>query len=156
MRARRPPSSISRNQFSCVPSPEREQGFESGAAQAVFAIAANVFKKEITESDGGDSLLNGRGAGGRHRLFIDFVAAGPGQGNFPERQAGGVCLRLQQRVARAVHGDALEMRVDGGEQADNFYFAALAEHMESPRTVFAAAPGEKDLSLQSDVHSLNA
>ncbi len=49
-----------------------------------------------------------------------------------------------------MHGDALEMRVDRGEQADDFYFAALAKHVEGPGTVFAAAPGEKDLSLQSE------
>src|SRR5579872_149741 len=53
-----------------------------------------------------------------------------------------------------MHSDALEMRVDRGEQPDYFYFAALTEQVEGPRTIFSAAPREKDLSFQSDLNSL--
>jgi hypothetical protein len=51
-----------------------------------------------------------------------------------------------------MHGDALEVCVDRGEQADDFDvdFSALVEHVEGPRAVFATAPGEKDLSLQGE------
>ena len=51
-------------------------------------------------------------------------------------------LSFQQRVPRAVHGDALEMCVDRGQQAGNLYLATLPKPMESPCTVFAAAPRE--------------
>ena len=78
-------------------------------------------------------------------MFVDFVAAGPWQRNFPERQASGIGLRLQQCEPRAVHGDALEVCVDRGEQADDFYVVSLTKNMEGPGTVFATAPREKDL-----------
>ena len=47
-----------------------------------------------------------------------------------------------------MHGDTLEVRVDGGEQADDFNFATLLQNVEGPCAVFAAAPGEKDLGFQ--------
>jgi hypothetical protein len=54
-------------------------------------------------------------------------------------------LRLQQFVTRAVHSDALEMCIDRGEEADDLYVRALTEYMQTPRTIFSAAPGEKNL-----------
>jgi predicted RNase H-like HicB family nuclease len=49
-----------------------------------------------------------------------------------------------------VHGDSLEIAVDRGEQADDFYVASLMKDMEGPGTVFATASREKDLSLQGE------
>src|SRR5579872_759713 len=46
------------NQFARVAPPEREHRFESSAAQAIFAVAANVFEEEIAESDGRNSFCN--------------------------------------------------------------------------------------------------
>jgi len=46
-----------------------------------------------------------------------------------------------------VHRNPLEMRIDRGEQADDFDVTALAQNVETPRAIFAAAPREKDLAL---------
>jgi hypothetical protein len=40
-----------------------------------------------------------------------------------------------------MHGDAPEIRVDRGEQTNNFYVIALTEQVEGPGTIFTAAPG---------------
>jgi hypothetical protein len=57
-----------------------------------------------------------------------------------------------------MHGDALEMSVDRGQEADYLYVLALVEHalaerVEGPGTVFAAAPREKDFPFQGDSYS---
>jgi hypothetical protein len=43
-----------------------------------------------------------------------------------------------------VHGYALKLGVEGGEQAHNFDVRILAQNVKSPGAVFAAAPGEED------------
>jgi|ERR1022692_2843143 hypothetical protein len=65
-----------------------------------------------------------------------------------EAQAAGVGLGFQQCVSRAVHSDTLEIRVDRGQQTDNFYTSTLTKHVEGPGAIFAAAPREKDLLFQ--------
>jgi hypothetical protein len=47
-----------------------------------------------------------------------------------------------------VHGYALKMSIDGGEQPDNFDILALTKDVERPRTIFTAAPGKKNLPFQ--------
>ena len=80
---------------------------------------------------------------------IHIVLQGQGSGNFPERDSRlRRSLRLQQRVTGAMHRHTLELSIDRGKQADNLDFHSLTEHVKSPRTVFAAAPGEKDLLFQ--------
>src|SRR4051794_9835318 len=46
------------------------------------------------------------------------------------------------------------MSIDRGEQPGDFYLATLAKNMQGPGTVFAAAPGEKDLSFHSGLNPL--
>jgi hypothetical protein len=53
-----------------------------------------------------------------------------------------------------VHGNPLKMSIDRGQQTDHFYFAPLAENVETPGTIFAAAPGEKDSWFQGEMNSL--
>ena len=79
-----------------------------------------------------------------HALLVLLVGTGPGQGDIPERKVCGGGLGFKDRAAGSVHGDAIEFGIDGGEQSDDFNVGLLAEQVEGPRAVFAAAPGEKD------------
>jgi hypothetical protein len=54
-------------------------------------------------------------------------------------------LRLQQFVTGTVHGYSLKIRIDRGQQSGNFDVRSLPQHVQRPRAVFAAAPGEKNL-----------
>jgi len=55
-----------------------------------------------------------------------------------------------------MHGDALKMGVDRGEQSNDFLFLSVTEHMQAPGAIFAAAPGKKNLLFQSDTNSKKA
>jgi hypothetical protein len=48
-----------------------------------------------------------------------------------------------------VHGYAIESRIEGGEQAGDFVFAALTQQVQAPAAVFPAAPGQQQLPLPS-------
>ena len=62
-------------------------------------------------------------------------------------------MRLENGAARAVHGDTIEFRVDGGQEAGDFDARLLAEPMQCPCTVFAAAPGDENSfhGVQDDI-----
>jgi len=62
-----------------------------------------------------------------------------------QSQSGCAGLRLHERATGAVHGDAVEGLIEGREQSGDGEFTALAKTVQSPRAVFAAAPGEKKL-----------
>jgi hypothetical protein len=47
-----------------------------------------------------------------------------------------------------MHGDALKMSIDGGEEADDLHVAALAKYVERPRAVFAGTPGKENFRFQ--------
>jgi len=49
-----------------------------------------------------------------------------------------------------MHGDALKISIDRGQQASNFYVIALPEYVQRPCAVFPTAPREKDSSLQRE------
>ena len=52
-------------------------------------------------------------------------------------------MRFEHHAARAVHGDAVELCVEGGDEAADFDFGIAAQKVEGPGAVFAAAPGEE-------------
>ena len=58
----------------------------------------------------------------------------------PQRQPRRLCLRFQHRPPRAVHRYTIELGVERGQQADNVAIAPLAQKVECPRAVLAAAP----------------
>jgi len=62
----------------------------------------------------------------RRRRFRDFWA----------RVTEG--LRLDQLPPRSVHGHAIERRIHRRQQPGNVIFAALLQHMQSPRAILAA------------------
>jgi len=54
-------------------------------------------------------------------------------------------LRLQEFVTGAMHCHPLKIRIDRGQEPDNFDVLTLPQHVQGPRTIFAATPGEKNL-----------
>ena len=105
-----------------------------------LAVGAHVAEEEIAEGDGVDVLVSGTATGVGHALFIDFVGAGPGERDVPERKLRGGGLCYEDGAASAVHGDTIEFGVDGGEEADDFDAGLVTEQVEGPGTVFSAAP----------------
>jgi hypothetical protein len=122
--------------------PYGKDGFETGAGELLFAISADVGEEEIAECHG----LNGLGgralAEGGHAGFVLFVGAGPGEGNGPEGKAEGFGLQFEKLSADGVHGDAVELFVEGGEKRDDFDGRVLAEEVQGPGAIFTAGPGE--------------
>ena len=79
-----------------------------------------------------------------HAGFEVGVGTGEGEIDLPDGEAGGSGLLVEEGFAVAVDGDAAKVLVDGGEEADDLVLALLAEEMERPCAVFAAAPTEED------------
>src|ERR1700678_2090622 len=69
-----------------------------------------------------------------------FVGTGPGQGNGPERQADGLSLQLEQLATDGVHGDAIELFVESGDERYDFNAGILPEEMQRPCAILAARP----------------
>ncbi len=125
--------------------PDGKDRLETGALQFVNAILADVFEEEIAEGNGFDAVRHSPRAGGAHGGFIVFVRARPGKRDGDQRQPRRGGLGFEQRAARAVHGHAVEGGVEGGKQADDLVLALLAEAVQRPAAVFAAAPGKEEL-----------
>jgi hypothetical protein len=69
-----------------------------------------------------------------------LVGTGPGQGIGPERQADGLSLLVEQLVPDGVHGHAIELFIQGGDESYDFNAGILPEEMQGPGAVFAAGP----------------
>ncbi len=115
----------------------------------IFAIAADVFEEEVSEGDGADAVGNGDVAGVAHGFFVVRVGAGPGEWNDLQEEACCCGLRFENFAASAVHGDAIEGRVDSGEEAGDLVFRIVLEEVQGPGAVFAAAPGDEGRELPS-------
>jgi hypothetical protein len=98
--------------------PAGKERLDAGWGELRLSVGANVFQEEVAERDGVDALCEGTSAGCGHRLFVMLVGAWPGQRNLPQRKTRSVCLLAKELLAKAVHRDAFEMLIDGGEQAD--------------------------------------
>jgi len=60
-----------------------------------------------------------------------------------ERQSYSGGLPLQQSPSRRMHGDAIELLVYDGKQADKFNPRVLSEQVNRPRAVFPTAPTQQ-------------
>src|SRR5262249_12695959 len=78
-----------------------------------------------------------------HRSFILFVAARIRNRNFPEWNFGSASLHFEQLNSNRMHRYARMKLVDCGDQTNHFKFILLPHHVQSPRTVFSATPGEQ-------------
>src|SRR5580700_4189607 len=110
--------------------PERKERLEAGGREIFFAIGAHIFKKQVTESEGVNVLGDGALTDFGHALLVDFVRAGPGERNDPKRKSGGGGLRFEDSAAHAVHGDAIKLSVDRGDQAAELDGWIAAEDVE--------------------------
>src|SRR5215469_3665481 len=54
-----------------------------------------------------------------------------------------------------MHSNALEVRIDCGEQPDHFYLVAHPQPMQRPSAVLTAAPGKKNFRLHDGTRFLN-
>ena len=106
------------------------------------AVPRDVLEKKVAERDGIDLLADGAVASRAHASLVVFVRARPRQWNVPQWQAGSFGLRLEHGPPRTMHGHAIEIAIERGEQAYHLDIAALAQDVQGPRTIFAAAPGE--------------
>jgi hypothetical protein len=75
-------------------------------------------------------------------LFVGVVAAGPVQQYFDQRQAERGRLRQQDVTLDAVHGHALVVAVDRGQQADHLPLRIGQQPLQRQQAVLAAAPGQ--------------
>jgi hypothetical protein len=62
----------------------------------------------------------------------------------PKRQTGGRGLPLDQLATVGVHRNTTGDLVEGSQQSGDFILSALTENMQTPRTIFAAAPRKKN------------
>jgi hypothetical protein len=53
-------------------------------------------------------------------------------------------LPLDQFATDGVHSDTTSLLVEPRQQSDDFILSALTENLQTPRTIFAAAPGKKN------------
>ena len=123
--------------------PHGKDGLEPGTFELFLAVGADVAEEEIAEGDAINAFADGLRANLAHDAFVVFVRAGRGEIDVAERKVGGTRLRPDDLAADPVHGDAVGFTVEGGEQADDFILRLLAQQVESPGAVFAAAPGKE-------------
>jgi hypothetical protein len=107
--------------------PEGKQGFEASRLELRLAIGANVGQEKVAKRNCVDALIDSAFADVGHALLIDFIGAWPGQRHNPQGQLSGFGLSFQHGTARAVHGNALEFGVQGGQQAGQFNAGLLAQ-----------------------------
>jgi hypothetical protein len=55
-------------------------------------------------------------------------------------QADSVCLALQQLEPHRMDGYSLIQLINGRQESNDLQIGLLAQHMKSPRAIFAAAP----------------
>lgn len=135
-----------------VAAPDGKDRCEGGVAEVVFAVATNVFEVEVTEGYGADAVGDGGIAGFAHGFFVVCVGTGPGERNDLQGEACSGCLRFEDFAASAVHGDAIEGGVEGGEEACDFVVGIALQSEQGPGAVFAAAPRDEG----GDCHCVHA
>jgi hypothetical protein len=108
-----------------------------------FAIGPDIGKKKISESDRIYRLANGPRAHITHGELVILVGARPGQRDRPQRQAGDLRLRFEDRSPGTVHRHAIKLRVNGGQQSYDFNVIFLFQLMKRPGTILATAPGQQ-------------
>jgi hypothetical protein len=125
--------------------PDGEDGLKAGAGELLDAVGADVFEEEVTEGYAVQAFGAGAGESGGHSGFVVGVGAWEGKVDLPDGKARGGGLLIEEGFAVAVDGDAAKVLIDRGEEAYDHVLALLAEEVESPGAVFAAAPAEEDL-----------
>src|SRR4029453_17705350 len=84
----------------------------------------------------------------RQRPLVCIVRTGKWNRRGPQRQLERLGLRLEELRANGMHRHSTERLVDRRQDRSNVDIAALAEHVNHPRTVFTGAPGDESLGLR--------
>src|SRR5581483_3128706 len=124
---------------------QRKQRRQARAREPFLAVASDVREKQVGERDMREPFADRARDRCRHRAFVHLVRTRRGDRHLPERQTDGTRLRLEQVDTDRVHGHPLRVRVDRRQQRAEVD-AALAQHVEHPCAVFAAAPGDEALA----------
>jgi len=124
--------------------PDGEKGGHADAGEIFFAVGAEVFEKDIAESDLSNALVVEEAERSFHAGFVDGIDALWRDENFVQGQAERLRLLLEKFAADAVHGDAVVVLCDGGEKGDDTELLLLEKRVQRHGAVFAAAPAEED------------
>ncbi len=158
MRARRPAFGISGSSSRVLRPQIGKMGSSPVPRRRILAVTAKTSSREkIARRRMAEVFLAGRPWHRRRTSPAhSFRCCGAEARELPRAACEpGISLCLEQCMSRTVHGDALEMRVDGGEQADDWDVSdADAATWRVHALSLAAAPGEKDL-FNRDVRSRN-
>src|SRR5262249_6932781 len=113
----------------------------------------DVGKVKIAESERPDAFRPCPFDDAPHPLIVDFIRAGPRQGNNPERKPSGYRLSVDQFHPHAVHGDAPEGFIVRRHQPYHFDLATLAQQVQRPGTVLARTPRQEGLRFHAGTPS---
>ena len=130
-------------QLSGRPLPQRKQRLDASAGKLRHPIGADILEKQIAEDDGADAAGFGRRQRLGHARLVDFVRAWIRNSHDNRRQSRRFKLRLQNRLAHAMHADARERIGHCGKRADDVVFANATRFVQRPRAVLAARPGDQ-------------
>ena len=132
------------DEFAGVALPDGEEGGHADAREILFAVGAEIFQKDVAESDFADALIVVDAKGVFHAGFVDGIDALGRDADFVKRQANGLGLAVEKFAADAVHGNAFVAFGDGGEEGDDFNIGPLEKGVKGHGGVFAAGPAEED------------
>ena len=122
-------------------SPEGKQRFDARAPELAFAIIADVLQEEVAEGHGGNRLGGGALPDVAHALLVLGVRARGREFHHPQREASQLGLGLDQRAADGMHGHAVGGGIEGRDERGDTNVRLLAEPVQRPGAVLAAAPG---------------
>jgi len=113
---------------------------DTRSVEGRFPVGADVGQEKVAE----DHVLDARRCCLRHRRrhlrFVDLVRARRRDLDDPQRKAQPVGLRLEQRPAHGVHGDAVGVGIHRHQQRRHVDVEVLASSVEGEGAVLAAAP----------------
>ena len=132
------------NQFAGVALPDGKKGGHADASKIFLAIGAEVFEKDIAESDLSNALVVEEAKCLFHASFIDGIDALRRNEDFMQRQVDRDCLTVEEFATDTVHGYAVIALGDGGKKGGDVELLLLEQRVQRHGAVFAAAPAEKN------------
>ena len=88
--------------------------------EVFFAPALEVFEEDVAEDACRDALGFQSEQAGGHFFLVLVVGTALADEDLFQMQTDGLGLAIKQLKPHAMHGDALEVLVAGGEQGDDF------------------------------------
>src|SRR5437867_3852686 len=140
-------------QLGCVSFPERKNPPHIRLGQVPFPIGAQVFQKQVAESDRLDTSGFVRGHHIAHDLLVRLIGTrvivSRWEIHLVQRDTDRVRLLFEQHFSDAVVADAPVFVGNGGQERDDVVLLAATHFVQRHRAVFAAAPGHHDWSVHT-------